>query len=102
MNKHTRGPWRTTRDHSGVLGIDGDRVCTVELKHEPHQNRPQVFHDERQRSNARLIAAAPALLDACRMALERLGRLGAEDNQEESGPCPACAAIRAALAAAGE
>lgn len=53
-----------------------------------------------EEANARLIAAAPTLYEACERALARLTQLGAEDEPQRFGPCPVCEKIRSALAAA--
>ncbi len=69
MAKHTPGPWRVI---SGTLGAveaaNGVQVANAE------QTRPvrcAADHDERK-ANARLIAAAPELLEALKGALEAL------------------------------
>ncbi|MCB2020944.1 MAG: hypothetical protein KDG44_09070, partial [Burkholderiaceae bacterium] len=70
MSAHTPGPWRIT-DRYGVLtdqvGIDGRTVCTVWVRQQGH--RPSGVDTEpwpEGEANARLIAAAPELLDALR------------------------------------
>lgn len=57
MNKHAPGPWRTT-EHQ-VLVMSGEMtVADVRVNDAPY---------EEQAANARLIAAAPDLLDACEL-----------------------------------
>jgi hypothetical protein len=54
-------------------------------------------------ANARLIAAAPELLEALERCLDRMIQLGAEDEPVEGetiGPCSACQAARAAISKA--
>ena len=70
MSAHTPGPWRIT-DRYGVLtyqvGIDGRTVCTVWPRQQG--NRPSVVDTEpwpEGEANARLIAAAPDLLESLR------------------------------------
>lgn len=63
--KHTPGPWRTNKDGDRVLGKEGPVCDVIECK-APVLNEPQSFHAERQKANARLIAAAPDLLAALR------------------------------------
>ena len=70
MSAHTPGPWRIT-DRYGVLtyqvGIDGRTVCTVWPRQQGH--RPSVVDTEpwpEGEANARLIAAAPDLLESLR------------------------------------
>ena len=69
-SENTPGPWKITRNNSGkIMGIysdDGlmstgsDVVAEFEFR-PPHE------------ANARLIAAAPRLLDACKEAMEEFG-----------------------------
>ena len=70
MSAHTPGPWRIT-DRYGVLtdqvGIDGRTVCTVWTMQQGH--RPSGVDTEpwpEGEANARLIAAAPDLLESLR------------------------------------
>ena len=61
MSKHTPGPW--TPSASRVNANNDERICWI---------APLVGHDvcgDREIANARLIAAAPELLEACRSAL---------------------------------
>lgn len=60
MSKHTPGPWR----------VSGDSVASVLTNVVLCQTfSPAPYRGEAQReANARLIAAAPDLLDACKMA----------------------------------
>ena len=84
--KHTPGPWvadgSEITTETWVCGADGKRICTM---------RPS-FADW---SNARLIAAAPELLEALMDALKDLEALSQWDNAS------ACARkARAAIAKA--
>ena len=60
MSKHTPGPWRTDPDlgHEQVLGPDGIIVADCSI-FAMVKNGPTP---ERNRANARLIAAAPEML----------------------------------------
>ena len=57
MNKHTPGPWRYSKAHKDVIsmcgGIKKDVICEIVNE-----------------ANARLIAAAPDLLEAAQLALQ--------------------------------
>ena len=84
MSAHTPGPWRIT-DRYGVLtdqvGIDGRTVCTVWARQQGH--RPSGVDTEpwpEGEANARLIAAAPELLDALRAAVDLYGKPGGPWN----------------------
>lgn len=65
--KHTLGPW-AVQGNEGFVGTDeGDpqTICYMS----DHRNRRQRSREESQ-ANARLIAAAPQLLEACKEGLE--------------------------------
>ena len=63
--KHTPGPWVVMpRGHNGIEAVqvwperDGEgRICTM-------------MNSQHENANARLIAAAPELLDACKKMLD--------------------------------
>ena len=58
MSKHTPGPWRV--DGSAIIGKEppGDGVCVVPLIWYGPERRAEI------EANARLIAAAPEMLEA--------------------------------------
>lgn len=62
--KHTPGPWRFKLKNAGngflVISADENHICDVHMT-----NLRSVAEDR-----ARLIAAAPALLEACKRSLE--------------------------------
>jgi hypothetical protein len=71
MSKPTPGPWRIWKSrHSNTVNISRagthDFVCEVGLSSEPHVN-----------ADARLISAAPDLLEALTAAFIAMGRDGA-------------------------
>ena len=61
-SKHTPGPWVTEHGslYDAITSADGD-ICT--WNHLVGRSRPP------QKANARLIAAAPELLEVCEMGL---------------------------------
>lgn len=59
MSKHTPGPWKVENDHYITAGID--YVADV---------GDATTRDKEIAANARLIAAAPDLLEACKEAIE--------------------------------
>ena len=74
--KHTPGPWKADMHHIG----DGWRVF-VQHKAESDQHDAicdlETWQKDREtQANARLIAASPALLEACEMALRVLLQTG--------------------------
>ena len=65
---HTPGPWSCTDDRRGIWDIfhEGDLLAQV------WRVRPGVDGDLPAEANARLMAAAPKLLAACKKAVARL------------------------------
>ena len=70
MAEHTPGPWerlrRSGQDNSGSIAVgqkDSPHVCSVRYSQHPE------FPLEVAEANARLIAAAPELLEAAKSAL---------------------------------
>lgn len=70
MTSHTPGPWRLwtgeTDASVNVVNGEGEYVCLA------GREAPKLDDKDRIRADARLIAAAPNLLTACRLALTRL------------------------------
>lgn len=98
MTKHTPGPWEigeTARDC--ILGRNGCRftICVMQNTHRPEQ-----------KANARLIAAAPELLEACLAAVDDLEWHQAQDAEmsecdpEEVAGIGSLEFLRAAIAKA--
>ena len=74
MNKHTPGPWRkvTANDYKslGVETVSDDiyarvTICEIQLAHGEPFNSDE---NDEPKANARLIAAAPELLEALKKA----------------------------------
>lgn len=68
--KHTPGPWVLSEDHvSAIYGapVDGRSYGVVAKTSEYIDPR------DSQEANARLISAAPELLEVCKIALDALG-----------------------------
>ena len=80
MKQHTPGPWAFMpgKDHH-------DNVFTVSR---PHRRVASVFAagevDDENTANARLIAAAPELFEACKAAMRILALWGGNDCPEDS------------------
>lgn len=68
-DKHTPGPWK--HRHTPLRGIANDVYC-VDWS-EDQEEVAEIVHGE---ANARLIAAAPDLLEACETAVSILRALG--------------------------
>ena len=97
MSAHTPGPWRIT-DRYGVLtyqvGIDGRTVCTVWPRQQGH--RPSGVDTEpwpEGEANARLIAAAPDLLESLRELAELAVMQFGAPPAGADGPLPRALAV---------
>ena len=91
MSKHTQGPWHTASDATGglkyiVFDAAGWTVADAKVFH-GHHNAGAAD------ANARLIAAAPELLDALQCLANYVGGWDAPDGHP-------CAIARAAIAKA--
>lgn len=93
MNQqHTPGPWKV-KEHAtscDVRGHDLTVVCGVTMR----------ANAAEEAANARLIAAAPDLLAACKSLTEELDRLAAAVYGEHRGDAAALIWGRAAIASA--
>lgn len=67
---HTKGPWRASGTY-GMIVTDNLSICQLEVNH----NEP-TFTFEEYKANAKLIAAAPDLLNACKSAIKILNKDG--------------------------
>ena len=66
--KHTPGPWRF--DGHGINGADGTRIAKVSNTN-PYQSDGRT-RDTEFDATSQLIAAAPELLLACKLALDAI------------------------------
>jgi hypothetical protein len=69
MSKHTPGPWHTAGEQGVQIRSAKDQIAKV-----------WTMRGNEWKANARLIAAAPELLEACKVALGIIG-FGAEHDQ---------------------
>jgi hypothetical protein len=108
---HTPGPWHTSVTHLGAaVDIGAANGANIALVSGPAENGADEF-----KANARLIAAAPDMLEALRdcaeslsFARDKLGMCGEGDGQDRKadapdsiGSLPTLIAARAAIAKAG-
>jgi hypothetical protein len=85
---HTDGPWRVKRDSDGIMVESEDEWPIAKLLNNLPDNAEWVAEVE---ANAHLIAAAPALLVACKRVLS---------NHHQPCRCPTCRMCKAAIAGA--
>ena len=95
--KHTPGPWRLGRNEHPF----SENYLPPAIGTKTREQAMVVFpiEDDEPEPNARLIAAAPDLLAACRAVVSVLGRLPIGDPLI-SDAHTACKKARAAIAAA--
>ena len=85
--QHTAGPWRIARqtptERRILVTKDGERVLACCSTGYESPRKGPIPKEERM-ANARLIAAAPTMLDALRTALQAIGdTYDARDNDEQ-------------------
>ena len=102
MSKWTKGPWR---GHLGVIVSDipdGDSPTTaVAYVGDEWRHTGGLRSGEERDANARLIASAPALVEALEEMVEAYWGLNDDKNGDGIDPPPACIIrARAALASA--
>lgn len=103
MSNYTQGDWKlsfwdtTTRGVNiafSILGPHGSTICSGQSQE--HLGEGYILEDECQ-ANARLIAAAPSLLDACS---EWLRHMDSNEASTQAGEDELLDAMRAAIAKA--
>ena len=106
--KHTPAPWKldggagkkgelyvwSDRDEKGKGYIGTHEICVAVVQPKARCEGGALFAEEEIEANARLIAAAPCLLEACRFALESFG------DTDILTDAPAIVALRKAIAKA--
>lgn len=94
--EHTAGPWHlewNADDHSGIFIHAGHNTYVASVY---PADEELGFTDENE-ANARLIAAAPELLEACYQALDHIG---SEQEGDEEAEARVFAFLEAAIAKA--
>jgi hypothetical protein len=86
MSAPTPGPWVVGKYNRAAVMANGERVADC--------HNADIGDEELDRANARLIAAAPLLLEACKHAVRYLEERGRYDTADVVAP------ILAAIAAA--
>jgi hypothetical protein len=109
LSAHTPGPWEyipSTKDHGPyVVGPFGGDICDCYTMsnlsalsvRNGGDSKPVHFFGDSADANARLIAAAPAMLKALRDMLEVYSAFAGEDEcdcDEETCSAPLCKAIK--------
>lgn len=80
--KHTPGPWQITHLRRGIEQINMFRIGGP-VTHEHNEYCSAIFqsydeHDEHNDANAKLISAAPELLEALQLAEATINRLAVQ------------------------
>ena len=102
MSKHTKGPWTRVRhswDDSSVYAANGSRVAICRIDEEDVTEETQDACVAVNEANARLIAAAPELLEALEALVNDFGRDG-YGGELEDGECRVIDMARNAIAKA--
>lgn len=90
---HTPGPWNCSGDGAEVWPMEGDKAQVELARIAGPWDSSSWFGKDEALANARLISAAPDLLEACELLLIYLGDWN--DMEDET-----CAAARRAIAKA--
>lgn len=106
MVKHTPGPWKVSNQFNN--SIHEDKSCAIQRDH-PDDPQAYVIAEicgdvDEHRANARLIAAAPELLDIVKnyIELERNAHFEEFGNSgHEENTCNFCMAVKAYAKAEG-
>jgi hypothetical protein len=94
MSGHTPGPWRLQEDDSsGRIVVVADRIGLIAILAEHDFGIAESDQDD---ANARLIAAAPELLEALRLCAPRAFCVFPQHPIDE--PCDGCRGWKLALA----
>ncbi len=91
MSEHTKGPWRTDASYTDVFAGDDEFICSCE-----GSRNGLPLRDEEDLANARLIAAAPDLLAACK----KMVKLYYPGKDEQQSPGDYIKEVDAAIAKA--
>lgn len=67
MSEHTKGPWEVVTMSPRTKGGQ-EMICVRAVDSPINSNLAAIGHSELDQANARLIAAAPDLLEACKEA----------------------------------
>ena len=99
--EHTPGPWAVFDRNPDEIIRDDVMTWSV-----PHRRICNVFGSTRDggvnAANARLIAAAPELLEACKLAVDAIDGLSSQQAMPDDSYKPMLAAIESAIAKATE
>ena len=100
MTKHTPGPWSTHREGFSTVYVEA-RLRQGVIQ-EVAACGPTEAGQEQQEANARLIAAAPELLDALEMVIKEQAPSYHECIDDGEPECAWCIARKAMAKARGE
>ncbi len=97
VSKYEPKGWTTIMDHNDNIQVidDRERVVATVTEDEEHN-----FGSEKVEANARLIASAPELLEACKALLQEVASIDHAYSLRIAESNPACKQARAALSKA--
>ncbi len=79
MSKHTKGPWR--RHGELIIGANDKDVATlVTFNKKVKLSNGETAIQTHNHDDAKLIAAAPEMLEACRAAFDVIAEAGIQDK----------------------
>lgn len=81
MSQHTPGEWKESRLSTHILDSEGNGICKFESKYGMYEN---------YKANARLIAAAPDLLEALKQMDRQVMDLTAAIDLDDRTTAHAC------------
>ena len=99
---HTPGPWAYDADSCEVFGTTEDRSCGWVAKVVGGDSNDCRLPDDERVANARLVACAPEMLDALRMAADALDLAQAQVDSENDrhNLCKRLVAVKRVIAKA--
>lgn len=104
MSEHTAGRWIWSKDFAEIQDETGEVLIALLNGHPdyPRANSLEAPDEGEYEANARLLAAAPKLLEACKLLVECMEHNGTQFSEDLEAMDTAYAAIALAAAPAGE
>jgi hypothetical protein len=104
MSKHTKAPWQVgNKGHNANIVYSGDSGIADVYGIYQHTSLEEILLDKKCAeglANARLIAAAPELLEALENAQATIHLIAHHENRKSYAGCQDCASVRDLIAKA--